>query len=350
MWLTDLLDEFYQWLWLRKAYSACSRCKNFIKFTFFTTLSIIIFIITELIDLEELSDKAHCLFLSLKILAIADIVLYLIRSTHLCRSFREVNFILFLHCLVHLGFIANVVVERVYMSDSSKSMKWTRKNIKEYWFIYIFVLLRVLVYVILIIFNILCFPCIFKNVLDARRQRENIFYVIRRSRNNPAFLENRDLEEPLLEYNQRDPPVFERVPERIPERVSEVAPDRATGQDHIPYAPVPVQRRNQVDRASFHQRLRHVLGEQNIEPIDRGTLALLKKVTYFSEKDRLPDIECSICLQPFSDFQSERLIYLPCNRKHIFHSNCIIDWLKLDRNCPLCRIEVNSEILRNSGY
>ena len=48
---------------------------------------------------------------------------------------------------------------------------------------------------------------------------------------------------------------------------------------------------------------------------------------------------CSICLE---DFQKDDIIKrLPC--KHIMHKECGKKWLKVNKRCPICR--VNLEIL-----
>ena len=42
---------------------------------------------------------------------------------------------------------------------------------------------------------------------------------------------------------------------------------------------------------------------------------------------------CSICLD---DFDSEKeIIFLDC--KHIYHTECILEWINKDASCPLCR-------------
>lgn len=43
---------------------------------------------------------------------------------------------------------------------------------------------------------------------------------------------------------------------------------------------------------------------------------------------------CSICLV---DFKSDA-VSLECN--HVFHIECITEWIKSRRNCPVCRREV----------
>lgn len=45
---------------------------------------------------------------------------------------------------------------------------------------------------------------------------------------------------------------------------------------------------------------------------------------------------CSICLYGYKE--NEKLVKLNCS--HIYHKECIFDWFKKSRNCPLCRLSV----------
>nr|XP_043632846.1 E3 ubiquitin ligase BIG BROTHER-related-like [Erigeron canadensis] len=45
---------------------------------------------------------------------------------------------------------------------------------------------------------------------------------------------------------------------------------------------------------------------------------------------------CVICQESFKF--GKRVIKLPCS--HLYHSKCIIQWLKLKKNCPICQKEV----------
>lgn len=51
--------------------------------------------------------------------------------------------------------------------------------------------------------------------------------------------------------------------------------------------------------------------------------------------DNIPDSDkiCSICLEDFSE--EKEIIILDC--KHIYHNDCIIQWIYKDTSCPLCR-------------
>ena len=46
---------------------------------------------------------------------------------------------------------------------------------------------------------------------------------------------------------------------------------------------------------------------------------------------------CSICLDDYSDPEI-KLNKLPCN--HVFHKDCVQEWLKDNDTCPDCRTEI----------
>jgi hypothetical protein len=48
---------------------------------------------------------------------------------------------------------------------------------------------------------------------------------------------------------------------------------------------------------------------------------------------------CSICLM---DFESgDRLAALPCSPLHVFHANCVVPWLRIQKRCPLCTLDID---------
>ncbi|OQS06646.1 hypothetical protein THRCLA_01315 [Thraustotheca clavata] len=50
------------------------------------------------------------------------------------------------------------------------------------------------------------------------------------------------------------------------------------------------------------------------------------------------DASCSICLSEFEENEWHtacHIVQLPCH--HLFHSNCVVEWLHLHQTCPLCR-------------
>lgn len=42
---------------------------------------------------------------------------------------------------------------------------------------------------------------------------------------------------------------------------------------------------------------------------------------------------CSICLEDFDE--NKEIVFLDCD--HIYHTDCIIEWINKDPTCPLCR-------------
>ena len=56
------------------------------------------------------------------------------------------------------------------------------------------------------------------------------------------------------------------------------------------------------------------------------------------DDDRYPK-ECSICYDPFKSEQGERaIVKTPCG--HVYHKECIGNWLQSQRSCPICRTDM----------
>ena len=60
----------------------------------------------------------------------------------------------------------------------------------------------------------------------------------------------------------------------------------------------------------------------------------------FTEHD-----ECIICRSTF--VKREKIIILPCNKKHYFHASCVQKWLDISCLCPICRADLNQKIKDN---
>ena len=65
---------------------------------------------------------------------------------------------------------------------------------------------------------------------------------------------------------------------------------------------------------------------------------ILKKLTkiVLGDKSEFEQDECVICLENFK--KREKLMKSPCS--HIFHSKCLIEWLKNKTICPICKYEL----------
>jgi hypothetical protein len=59
------------------------------------------------------------------------------------------------------------------------------------------------------------------------------------------------------------------------------------------------------------------------------------------EKNYNNNNTCSICINKINNKES----YLPCG--HVFHSDCILNWMEYKMNCPICRIPLIWHIDKN---
>ena len=50
---------------------------------------------------------------------------------------------------------------------------------------------------------------------------------------------------------------------------------------------------------------------------------------------------CIICMEDF--INGDEVIYLPC--LHVFHNTCILEWLKMHNDCPVCKFKITMENL-----
>ena len=82
---------------------------------------------------------------------------------------------------------------------------------------------------------------------------------------------------------------------------------------------------------------------------NQGIKGLLKKLK--KGKIKMSDLEgddsnkqCSICFEDFAE--NDEVITLPCDVRHVYHENCIKQWLTQKDTCPLCKTPVTAENLR----
>ena len=54
---------------------------------------------------------------------------------------------------------------------------------------------------------------------------------------------------------------------------------------------------------------------------------------------KLDNKDCLICLEKF--LIKDKICYLPCN--HLFHSICIKNWIKIKKECPLCKRAISNK-------
>ena len=71
----------------------------------------------------------------------------------------------------------------------------------------------------------------------------------------------------------------------------------------------------------------------------------LKPISFseYIDKNKLKSEDvgmCIICTEEFKD--NDPVIYLNCNNKHVFHENCIKQWIGKKAECPICRYDLTS--------
>lgn len=77
--------------------------------------------------------------------------------------------------------------------------------------------------------------------------------------------------------------------------------------------------------------------DKKTEGIDDSFLDTLQRVNVKKLKD---DDTCPICTNEYKSDSHPLVVELPCNSKHRFDLECIGPWLKLNKTCPLCRVDV----------
>jgi len=81
-----------------------------------------------------------------------------------------------------------------------------------------------------------------------------------------------------------------------------------------------------------------------VEPIRKASPRLIKKVTTVTKFTAdcgiaAEDACCAICLCEY--VEGDELRSLNCN--HHFHSECVTDWLMLNKLCPFCKTEIDKK-------
>ena len=90
------------------------------------------------------------------------------------------------------------------------------------------------------------------------------------------------------------------------------------------------------DAMSYEQLLQL---EDNMGNVNKGLTKTqfrkLPEIRY--DKDKYSEnYQCIICMEEFK--QKEKVKLLPCG--HIFHNNCIKEWLLKQKSCPFCKSEI----------
>lgn len=49
---------------------------------------------------------------------------------------------------------------------------------------------------------------------------------------------------------------------------------------------------------------------------------------------------CAICMEDFNENDDKKVAELNCSKFHIFHVQCIKEWIKNNDTCPNCREKI----------
>lgn len=56
------------------------------------------------------------------------------------------------------------------------------------------------------------------------------------------------------------------------------------------------------------------------------------------QTSRIGSVTCPIC---FSSFElKDEVVQMPCDRRHVYHKECLFAWLEQSQQCPVCRTNV----------
>lgn len=64
------------------------------------------------------------------------------------------------------------------------------------------------------------------------------------------------------------------------------------------------------------------------------------------EEETDVDEKCTICLSMLEDGEDVRR--LPC--MHLFHQGCVDQWLATSRKCPICRVDIETQLNPDSWF
>ncbi|KAF8035232.1 hypothetical protein BT93_C1298 [Corymbia citriodora subsp. variegata] len=80
--------------------------------------------------------------------------------------------------------------------------------------------------------------------------------------------------------------------------------------------------------------------ESDADQVMRGvSKSTIEKLEQKSCSPSNGDACCCICLEELNGIK--KAVEIPCS--HLFHCKCIIEWLKYNSSCPLCRCKVEEE-------
>ena len=82
-----------------------------------------------------------------------------------------------------------------------------------------------------------------------------------------------------------------------------------------------------------------ILTCQLILPQEEAVTKYFEYEAYFINPAGQNAAECIICLGKIE--QNELVSSLKCHESHLFHTECLLEWVKKQSGCPICRQQIN---------
>lgn len=104
-----------------------------------------------------------------------------------------------------------------------------------------------------------------------------------------------------------------------------------------------------IENTNFYKDFNNRLSKELLEMIETVQLTQenIKDVVTVYENNETDF--CCICMLQFE--VEDNVKVMPCNKKHVFHNNCIDKWLSHNKACPTCRTEISNKLLsKNKIY
>ena len=76
-----------------------------------------------------------------------------------------------------------------------------------------------------------------------------------------------------------------------------------------------------------------------LKPVKFSTLNQHNDTVQSETTSTISEVMCVVCCVNFEG--EDEVAELECDKRHIFHKECLLPWLEKALTCPTCRTEVN---------
>eukprot|EP00210_Caulerpa_lentillifera_P007232 g6919.t1 len=83
------------------------------------------------------------------------------------------------------------------------------------------------------------------------------------------------------------------------------------------------------------------LTQAEAKSLESSVFYLVDKCCCYEGDQKSDGMTCPICLEPY--VKGDKLMMLP-NCNHCYHAKCVLQWLRLRGDCPICRRRIKDEI------